>query len=160
MRDKLFSFVSLALTSVFLFFVVAGCDKGKTEKSAEQKISQLQSFALPQETNDLDVAVEGVQDKGEIFEISGWAAIKSRDSIDTTKYLVLQSQNKTYVFDTFSLWKRPDVTQAFKINRDDSGFNVFIPKAKIEKGEYRIGLIIKKDKLISFQYFPGRTLRF
>lgn len=157
-EERLFGLLSLVFATVLLLMPTMGCDKNKTEKAAKQ-ISQLQSLALPQATNDLDLAVERADDKGGIIEVSGWAAIKNQDSINTSKYLVLQSQNKTYIFDTFSLWKRPDVTQVFKINREDSGFNVFIPKDNIERGEYRLGLIIKKDKMTSFQYYPGRTLK-
>jgi len=159
-EERLLSVIALIFAMVLMFIPTMGCDKGKTEKAAEQRISQLQNFALPQATNDLDLAVEGAEDKGSIIEVSGWAAIKNQDSIHASKYLVLQSQSKTYIFDTFSLWKRPDVTQVFKMNRDDSGFNVLIPKDKIERGEYRLGLIIKKDKMTSFQYYPGKTLKF
>jgi hypothetical protein len=159
--------VSLCLLLAFwalTALVFSGCSKekaGEQEKpKAAQKVSQLQDFALPQETNDLDLSVDRVEDEGGIITVVGWAAIKNRDSIDDVKYLVLKSQNKTYIFDSFSLWKRPDVTKQYKINRDDSGFNVFIPKEKIEKGEYNIGLIVKKGNMTSFQYSQGSPLKF
>jgi hypothetical protein len=156
---KEFICTPLVLVLVLLLFAAIGCDRGKTDKASEQKISQLQSFALPQETNDLDLSLEGVEDRGGNIAIAGWAAIKSQDSTNALKYFVLQSKSKTYIFDTFSLWKRPDVTKVYKLDRDNSGFNVFIPKDKIERGEYRAGIIIKKDKVTSFQYYPGKTLK-
>ena len=160
MRVKLCGFVLVAVISVLILFISAGCEKSKTEKSVEQKISQMESFVLPQETKNLDISVETVEDKGGIITVNGWAAIKNEDSVNASKYLVLQSQGKTYIFDTFSLWKRPDVTKVYKINRDDSGFNAFIPKDKMERGEYRLGLIIKKGKMMSFQFAPESTLKF
>jgi hypothetical protein len=158
MRKPLLYFTLPVVVSAVFLFAVIGCERVKNEQVSEQKISQLQSFALPQKTDDLDFSLEKVEDKGGIIEVTGWAAIKNTDSVNALKFFVLQSENKTYIFDTLSLWKRPDVTQVYKMNRDDSGFNVFIPKNKIERGKYKAGIIIKKDKITSFQYFPGRNV--
>jgi hypothetical protein len=146
--------ISLALVILLPLFI--GCSH-KTDQTYGQKVSQQQSFALPQETNDLDISVEDVKkDKG-IVIINGWSAVKKLDSKNSAIYCVLKSKDKIYIFDTFQKYKRPDVTTYFKLDRDDSGFNAIIPVKKLEKGEYQIGILIKKDNGTHFQYF-GRTL--
>lgn len=151
---RAYSRISLAL--VVLLSVFVGCSD-KTGKTHGQKVSQQQSFALPQETNDLEISVEEVKKDNGIVKINGWSAVKKQDSKNSTIYCVLKSKDKMYIFDTFHLYKRPDVTAYFKIDRDDSGFNAIIPVDKLEKGEYQIGILIKKDNVTHFQYF-GRTL--
>jgi hypothetical protein len=148
-----YSRITLALVVLWPLFV--GCSD-KTGNPLE-KLSQQQSFALPQETNDLEVSIEEAKKDNGIVRINGWSAVKNQDSKNSAIYCVLKSKDKIYIFDTFQLYKRPDVTTYFKIDRDDSGFNTIIPVDKLEKGEYQIGLLIRKDNLTHLQYF-GKTL--
>jgi hypothetical protein len=150
---RAYSRITLAL--VVLLSVFVGCSD-KTGKPPE-KVSQQQSFALPQETNDLEISVEEVKKDNGIVKINGWSAVMKQDSKNSTIYCVLKSKNKIYIFDTFQLYKRPDVTTYFKIDRDDSGFNAIIPFDKLEKGEYQIGILIKKDSVNHFKYL-SKTL--
>jgi hypothetical protein len=149
-RLRVYGRISLALVVLLLFF--AGCSDN-TDKAPQQKISQQESFALPKETNDLDFGVEQVinSDNG-FIKVNGWAAVRNLDSKNSIIYCVLKSKDKTYIFDNLHLYKRPDVTAHFKIDRDESGFNAVIPADKLEKGEYRIGIIIKKNNADHFQF--------
>jgi hypothetical protein len=149
------AYSGITLAMVVLLSVFVGCSD-KTGKTPE-KVSQQQSFALPRETNDLEISVEEVKKDNGIVIINGWSAVKMQDSKNTAIYCVLKSKDKIYIFDTFRLYKRPDVTTYFKIDRDDSGFNAIIPVDKLEKGEYQIGILLKKDNVDHFQYF-SRTL--
>jgi hypothetical protein len=150
---RAYSKTTLAL--VVLLTVFAGClDK---TGNPPKKLSQQQSFALPQETNDLEIGLEEVKKDNGIVKINGWSAVKKQDSKNSKIYCVLKSKDKMYIFDTFHLYKRPDVTAYSKIDRDDSGFNAIIPVDKLEKGEYQIGILLKKDNVAHFQYC-GSTL--
>jgi hypothetical protein len=146
----------ISLILVVLLPIFAGCSD-KTGKPRNQKISQQQRFDLPKETHDLEAGVEEVKKDNGMIIINGWSAVKKQDSKNSTIYCILKSKDKIYIFDTFHLYKRPDVTAYFKIDRDDSGFNAIIPVDKLEKGEYQIGILIKKDNVTHFQYV-GRTL--
>jgi hypothetical protein len=149
-RLRAYGRVGLAL--VVLLVVFAGC-ADKAGKTPQQKISQQQSFALPWATNDLDIGLEQIINKGDgIIKANGWAAVKKLDSKNSTIYLVLKSKDKTYIFDTLQLYKRPDVTAYFKIDRDESGYNAVIPTDKLEKGEYQLGIIVKKNNADHFQF--------
>jgi|WetSurMetagenome_2_1015567.scaffolds.fasta_scaffold202347_2 hypothetical protein len=145
----------ISLILVVLLSLFIGCSD-KTGKAPE-KVSKQQNFALPQATNDLDISVEEAKKDDGTVIINGWSAVKKQGSKNSTIYCVLTSRDKTYIFDTFQLYKRPDVTTYSKIDRDASGFNAIIPVDKLEKGEYQIGILIKKDNVTHFQYF-GKTL--
>jgi len=148
-----FSKISLALLVLLSVFIGCSDKIGNPPK----QVSQQQSFALPQETHDLDVSIEKAKKDNGIVIINGWSAVKKQDSKNSAIYCVLKSKDKIYIFDTFQLYKRPDVSTYFKIDRDDSGFNAVIPVDKLQKGEYQIGILIKKDNATHLQYF-GKTL--
>jgi len=145
----------IGLISVILLSVFLGCS-GKTGNPPE-KVSQLQNIPLPQESKDLEASIEEVKKDGPLVIINGWAAVKGQDSKDSTAYCVLKSGAKTLVFDTLRLYKRPDVTTYFKIDRDDSGFNAIIPVDRLAKGEYQIGILIRKGKAEHLQYFAKKV---
>jgi len=149
------SYSRITLALVILLLVFVGCSDNISNPL--KKVSQQQSFAPPQETNDLEVSIEEVKNDNGIVRINGWSAVKKQDSKNSAIYCVLKSKDKTYIFDTLQLYKRPDVTTYFKIDRDDSGFNTIIPVDKLQKGEYQIGILIRKDNATHLQYF-GKTL--
>lgn len=148
---RLAAYSRIGLAVVVLLFVSVACSE-KTGKTPEQKVSQQQSFALPQETNDLEISVEQTKKDNGVVKVDGWSAVKKLDSKDSTIYCILKSKDKVYIFDTFQPYKRPDVTAYSKIDRDESGFNVVIPADKLEKGEYQIGVLIKKNNVDHVQF--------
>lgn len=89
-----------------------------------------------------------------IIEVRGWAFIEGESTEDSRIYIVLQSAENTYVFET-STWQRPDVTAAHEVlnlNLDWSGFVSVIPLSKIKEGEYNVGLYIRKADREALQY--------
>jgi hypothetical protein len=80
--------------------------------------------------------MEEIKKENGMVKINGWSAVKMQGSKNSAIYCVLKSKDKIYIFDTLQLYKRPDVTTYFKIDRDDSGFNAIIPLDKLQKGEY------------------------
>lgn len=117
--------------------------------------SKLQTIPFPQETGNITLSIDKLEEDGEIvknIKIEGWAFINGTGSEESNCYIILKSDKKFYIFDSYKR-KRPDVTAHFKtMNFDDSGFFAFIPKGDLEAGQYKIGIYIKKDNTNAFQY--------
>jgi hypothetical protein len=88
-----------------------------------------------------------VQETESEFSADGWAAIENQDADYCTIKLVLKNDNNTYVCDTHENL-RPDVTNSFKYKYklDSSGYTIKILKGTMEKGKYRLGILIKDNK--------------
>jgi hypothetical protein len=79
--------------------------------------------------------------------------LEDRDNGDGEKYVSLESENDTYIFDTFQQAQRTDVTEAYKnlnLNLDNSGFHANIPLYSLQKGIYRIGIILNVSNTTTF----------
>jgi len=125
--------------------------------------STLRDFLLPAVANrdDIQCYVDSIKISRHATEISGWAFIKDQGSERSEAYLVLKSDDNTYIFDTSPLL-RPDVTTAFKdlnLNLDRSGYHAMIPLRKIANGKYVLGIYIKKGSMEAFKY-TDRTTEF
>jgi hypothetical protein len=128
--------------------------------------SERYEYPLPNETENIVYAIDSANVSGEgankIFTITGWGYIKGESAPESAIYIVLRSQNKTYVYGS-AIQKRPDVSDYFKtLNFDDSGFHAEIPMELIDKGTYRIGIYIRKgnkeallytDKILNKSFF-------
>ena len=81
------------------------------------------------------------------FSADGWAAIENQDADYCTIKLVLKNNDNTYICDTHESL-RPDVTNSFKnkYKLDNSGYVIKILKSTMEKGKYRLGILIKDNK--------------
>lgn len=115
--------------------------------------AKLQRFDLPKDTNKIVFGINKTLDSTksewkELVSISGWAFVEGRDAINNSVYIVLESQNNAYIFDTGPV-KRPDVTDALgkkaHLNLENSGFRALICKSLIENGRYEIGIYIRND---------------
>jgi hypothetical protein len=85
-----------------------------------------------------------VKNEAEWIEASGWTAFEGRDAGRNKIYFFLQNDKNIYITATDPK-KRPDVTAAFKnkFKLDDSGFFVKLSKKGIEKGKYKLGMLIR-----------------
>lgn len=126
-------------------------------------ISVEQKFEVPEETKRISLNVERVQETSDMgnkfIEIEGWAFGEAQNTDNQQVYVVLKSDNGTYIYDTVSR-KRPDVTNCYKrlkLNLDNSGFLAAIPKDELKRGKYEIGIYIKKDDVELLQY-SGKTV--
>ena len=99
--------------------------------------------ALPQTSSKLISNLEIIEDKVSFYKFSGWAFIKDFDSTKSNINLVLINKEKNYVFET-DIVNRHDVTKFnnTKFNYDNSGFTLKIKKNTLQKGEYKIGIVI------------------
>jgi len=116
--------------------------------------SKLQEMSLPQVTNNIQCSVGHFVVTTQSLEISGWAFIREKDTKDSETFVVLKSDNKTYIFDSVRQ-NRKDVTNALKklkLDLDWSGFWSIIPLRMIESGDYKVGVYIKKGDIEALQY--------
>ena len=114
----------------------------------------LRKIELPNGTNNISFSFDRLATSKKAVEITGWAYINGKSSEDNRIYIILRSDKKTYIFETTSQ-KRMDVTahfSAMNLNFDDSGFSTVFSRNKMEKGDYRIGIYIEKEKEKAFQY--------
>ena len=121
--------------------------------------SRVQDISLPAVTDNIQYHVDHFDVSTHVIEINGWAFIKGEDCEDIEHYLVLKSDDNTYIFDTTPVPRR-DVTQHFKglyLNLDYSGYTALIPARKIANGEYTIGIYIRKGEIEALRY-TGRSI--
>ena len=108
--------------------------------------------ALPEETNNISFRIDRFFQSDILVELEGWAYIDGGDCENAEISIVFKSEKKTYVFEAMPV-KRPDVTRYFKtFNFDDSGFLANIPKKRIGKETYKVGLYIRKNKVEALQF--------
>lgn len=76
--------------------------------------------------------------------IEGWAFLKGQPG-PTETFVILQSDQDTYTFDSSLLYRR-DVGKYFKTNElENTGFVSTIKAGDIKKGIYRIGLLVRQN---------------
>ena len=114
---------------------------------------KLQKLPLPQETNNITMNIDRLEKDDNILKIEGWAFInKGGNSEETNTYIVLKSDKNIHTL-VPDKTLRPDVAAYFNnSNLYDSGFFLGISKYSLDPGEYKIGVLIKKDKTDAFQY--------
>jgi hypothetical protein len=124
--------------------------------------STLQNIEVPHETGDIRYYIDEVSNRKivwkEVISIIGWAFVEGRDATNSTKRVVLRSEQEVYVFDTYVPMPRPDVTRHFKglkLDLDASGFQSNIPASRLNDGVYNIGIIITQDDKTSLVWTSG-----
>ena len=96
--------------------------------------------------------------KNNSFYINGWAAVHGENSINSKKFIVLESDKNKYKGE-LKLLDRNDVTKHLKIgNLDESGFYGLINFDSIEKGIYKIGIQVEKGGKSGISYFGDKTI--
>lgn len=156
-----------AIIGSFLLYLVSAdyiFDRMLTVKGE----SKLQHFDLPKDTNKIKISIDKFNNSRrewkELIYILGWAFVKGQDATNDDTYLVLQSKDKTYIFDTVPM-KRRGVTKVFGrstgLNLDNSGFQAYIPDGVIKKGRYAIGIYIQNHQgrffTVSHRYSAEKT---
>ena len=123
--------------------------------------AQLERLSLPAETNGIQYWIDQVEVTKTLVEVRGWAFIENHDSHDSEVFLVFESDRRRYVFDTM-MQPRPDVTAHFQelgLDLDYSGFISLVPARRLARGEYTIGIYIRKGDIEALQY-TDRTVEF
>ncbi len=113
-----------------------------------EKIGKIQVKENPKE---FMLSVDMINEDDEQVSLSGWAAIKDRDSKKLKTYVLLVSETETFRVSTEHTM-RPDVASYLKDPQYlYSGYSVTFPKEKLPKGIYRIGLqgIVEKRQVLN-----------
>ena len=117
--------------------------------------SRLYAISLPAVTNNIECGVSLINANNSEVVLNGWAFIKGQDMVNSQIFLVLKSSSDSYIFDSVP-WSKPKyVMEHYKdlnLNLDDSGFFAILPLRSINKGEYTLGIYIKKDNVEALQY--------
>lgn len=120
--------------------------------------SSAQDIELPAESEGLvghlDVC-QTTEDEGTVFlDLQGWAFVEGHDATDNTVFLVLKSDDATYVFNTYA-HNRSDITATYEQllkNLNHSGFAASIPAKFINDGSYEFGIYIRRGNLGFLRY--------
>jgi hypothetical protein len=87
--------------------------------------------------------LEGVHEGKFWFQAEGWAYLTNADNSQVTLSLVVENDKQFRIYHTFAK-PRPDVRNAFSRNDiTHAGFSFNIPKAHLEPGKYKLGLLIQ-----------------
>ena len=108
--------------------------------------SKIANLTLPQESYPGAAWVDFVNIYDSDVSIEGWGFIEGIDSKTSKIYIILMSDKSKFIYDAFSR-TRQGLTNHFnsKVDLDQSGFLVVIPKADLPDEEYKIGVYIIND---------------
>jgi hypothetical protein len=140
--------------SAFLIFCTFFSPPLFDRLEAIQGESQMHDIALPAETGNITYLLKDVEIGSQITEVHGWAFIDGQSTENINTYIVLESDDVCYVFDTVTQ-VRPDVTAAYgslDLDLGQSGLMCNLPTRKIAIGEYILGIYIAKDGIEAFQH--------
>jgi hypothetical protein len=91
----------------------------------------------------------------DLYKLSGWSFyLNDPDQDKYTRYVVIQSNSKTYFFTTQSQ-DRVDVQRAFNnlnLNLRNSGYSTIISKDVIRPGRYQIGILFEDNSQNAVYY--------
>ncbi|MDM7999084.1 MAG: hypothetical protein QUS33_03550 [Dehalococcoidia bacterium] len=111
------------------------------------------SIKLPSETDNLRQNLHEVRGGTYVAEIRGWAFIDGHTCDNDRVCIVLESDERTYVFDTMTE-VREDVTSAYGgegLNLDHSGLICNIPSRAVKAGDYIVGVYVEDGDARAFQ---------
>jgi hypothetical protein len=148
-HDHRISTATIFLSSVALatLLIGGGC--------SEEKL--LQPPPIP-ETNNINHFIDVINNTPTGTEIAGWAFIDKTETTGSEIFVVLKRGDKQGMFATTSAL-RPDVSKHFgNPSLDHSGFAVLIARGVMKKGEYRLGLYVKRGTQQALQY-TGKTVK-
>jgi hypothetical protein len=125
---------------------------GKYSKFVNSEYAVRLVKTLPSEPQGIMYNFDEFQDRGGAFFVRGWAYMKGQSAEKSLIYIVLASKGAEYMVQAMPQ-KRPDVTAYFGSgDYDDSGFVLSLRKGDLERGEYRVGIYIKKGGIEGLQY--------
>lgn len=120
--------------------------------------SRLYNFTLLAESTMINAGFDIIDYSPYFIIHDGWAAFKEYNSVGVDIYVVLQSAEHIYIFDTYP-GIRTDVTAFFSsLNFDNSGFTCLMSKDSIASGIYQIGLFLAKNDNIKAFQFTGKSI--
>lgn len=116
--------------------------------------ARLTQVELPRETDNILYSLDKFVRSSSALEVQGWALLEGEKAAGSKTFLVLKSDTKTYVFDTFARYT-PHLNDEYGGSTRDlewSGFITTIPLRKVEPGTYGIGFYITNGEAGWLQY--------
>ena len=91
--------------------------------------------------------IENFEYSRDSLKISGWSILKGRNSEESNILVILFNQNEEFIF-TPSKITRPDITRVENdgFNYNFSGFEVKTALNNVQKGIFKVGVLIKNNK--------------
>ncbi len=136
--------------------------------------SKFKMTELPKKNGQINYNIDRFlfNEENQELTLRGWAYIINKNKVKSTIKLLLVSHKQSYIFYT-TPEKRSDVALYFNNkNLDDSGFKIEIDLKGIEKGEYKVGILIQKysifdqilqkiknDKSVSARFSPLKPIQ-
>jgi hypothetical protein len=105
-------------------------------------------FSIPQPTDQISFAVDRLELTKEpaLFNLWGWSFFRGdTNQAAYERWIVLQSKENTYFYRSES-FERSELQSAFEdvnIDLTNAGYNTYISKDAIARGEYQIGILFK-----------------
>jgi hypothetical protein len=88
--------------------------------------------------------LENVKDKEKYLLVEGWAFVEGKqNNKGDSVFITLADKDMFYTAYT-NIKMRPDISSQYKMSLDDAGFNAVIFKDEVEKGKYKLGILIKE----------------
>lgn len=120
-----------------------------------ESLSQNCFTELPQETNNITYHFYRIGYDLPVLKnivLEGRAYINDSSNIKNNYYVLLKSDNKSYIFNSFT-HQNSDLISIVSVNKsDDFVFFAFIPYDAIEAGKYKIGIYIKNSSTEALKY--------
>lgn len=145
---------SLILCSFVLYSLFLSGPLFDRFESIPDEAQLIVDIPLPAETNNVRYSLDRLIILPSAFEVQGWAFIDGYSTENNLTYIVLESVDTSYIFDTFAVFNN-NITDLYggpDLNLDWSGFTTTIPVRKIEKGYYTIGIYIIRNGTTGLQY--------
>ena len=106
-------------------------------------------------TNDVEYHFDALTQTSGGIQVDGWAFIEKTGAKDSVISIVLRGRNGTQL--VFKGWPvaRHDVSEYHKnADLDDSGFTVWIPRSALGRGEYQVGVYIRRQGRDALEFTP------
>jgi len=111
-----------------------------------------QHFEISEKTQGLKQSFKLEEDSLSIFINDGWAFIEGLESKGTQVYLVIQSEESAYIFNT-NKKRRHELAKIYSTQQVDAGFTLKVKKEDLKRGKYNMGILIAQDdQIIGFKF--------
>lgn len=153
--------IHFLILSSFLLYVLFLAGPLFEHFEPKTETAELYDISLPDKTNNIMIGMDRVFIGHNSIEPVGWAFVEGQSSVNSTTYIVLASEQHTYIYKATPL-TRVDVTWTFRdldLDLDLSGFIATISVEQIRNGEYDIGIYITEGAIEALQYTDKAVIK-
>jgi len=131
--------------------------KGTTGSSLETLRSELKTIPLKEASRTATHYIDIFEDATETVTIAGWGFLNGLDTDGIEHYILFKNGDEIEIFSATNQ-TRKDVTAHFEeseLNLDESGYLARVPKDRLQKGRYQVGLYMVKGKEQGVAFFAN-----